>query len=271
MPSFLIDMIYKYYSPTDYAYDALEKGYLFFNKVSRQNDPSDASFKLLQADYIKDSIKQVLPADAEEIMKSYATCSFSKVKSNKHMWAFYAKEYSGFVIGYDENKLKNISEEYLARIPMIEVTYSDNPITDDTFGNTFTIKNLSEPENKNTYCYTDCMTDIKAVEALFLYMCSLKEKEVWSMEEEVRLIIGQDVINRKDDLEKKGIVYSDTGYKIPIPKGCVKEIILGHNYKEADFCKIKSIANRHGISIIKQTKLGNPFNLDFEDITEKVL
>ena len=51
-------MLYKYYPPTEYTYDALQKGYFFFNKVSRQNDPYDASFKLLQADFLLEDLRR---------------------------------------------------------------------------------------------------------------------------------------------------------------------------------------------------------------------
>ena len=42
-------MVYEYYPPTNFTFEALTKKYFFFNKAAKQNDPFDTSFCLLQS------------------------------------------------------------------------------------------------------------------------------------------------------------------------------------------------------------------------------
>ena len=258
-------MIYKYYPSNNYTYEALEEGYFYFNKVSRQNDPFDASFKLLQANFLLDELKRKgLPDNTENIMKDYAACSFSHLKDNKHMWTFYAKDYFGLVIGFDEEQFLHYQNKFQTRIPLLEVNYVEKPITDDDLSDSFELR--FPLEDKLSYRYTQCFTDEKALEALFYLICCMKEKATWSMEKELRLIAALDVLNNQNRLTKLGFKYSDNGYKIPIPPNCVKEIILGHNFSNENILRIKNIAKKYGIKEIQQTKLGMPFEMEFEKI-----
>lgn len=262
-------MIYKYYPPTRYTYEALQEGYFFFNKVSRQNDPYDASFKLIQANFLLNEFKiQGLPDNAEEIMKEYGTCSFTKQKNNKHMWASYANNYAGLVIGFEKNRFYDYYD-YNIRIPFIEVNYVDRPIVEEDFEGSF--KLVRPLEDDIHYKFSECLNDDRKADYLFHYICCLKERASWGAEEEFRLIAALDVINRREELEKKGFKYLDSGYKIPIPSNCVKEIIIGHNFDKVNYPIIKAIAEKYNISEVKQTKIDIPFDLGMEDVSNIVL
>lgn len=258
-------MIYKYYPPTRYTYEALQEGYFFFNKVSRQNDPYDASFKLLQSNCLLDRLKkQGLPVETENIMKKYGTCSFSEKKDNKHMWAQYASNYTGLVIGFDETKFLDYYRIYMTRIPLIKVNYVDRPIIEDDFEGSFKI--VRPLEDDLSYSFHECITDSKKADYLFLYICSLKERTSWKSEEETRLIAALDVLNGQVRLEKEGFQYLGTGYKIPIPSDCVKEIIIGHNFDKVNYPIVKAITEKYGIKDVQQTIVNIPFELEFETI-----
>jgi len=130
-------------------------------------------------------------------------------------------------------------EKLLTRIPLLEVDYVEGPITEDDFSNSFELK---YPLRDNvSYNYADCMSDEKAADALFHYICCMKEKVTWGMEEELRLVAALDVLRGRNRLSsQQGFQYLDTGYKIPIPPNCVKEIILGHNFDTKNFYIIRN-------------------------------
>ena len=173
--------------------------------------------------------------------------------------------YSGLVIGFDEEKFSNYPKEYHVRIPLIQVNYVERPIIDDDFERVFELRYMLEAPA--TYNFSQCLgTDEKVNDALFYYICTMKEKKSWEAEEEVRLVAALDVLNSQVRLEKLGFQYLGTGYKIPIPLDCVKEIVIGHNFEKVYLPIIKNIAEKYGIKTIEQTKCGLPYELQFEPI-----
>lgn len=273
-------MVYKYYPPSCFTCDALTNGYFFFCKASKQNDPYDMSFKLLKSNFILQNLiyKEGEHKDVESIMGNYGSCCFSEVKDSKHMWAFYAENYHGLVVGFDENKFWNYNDKYLARIPYVKVSYFDTPINDDivverkgTFELDMPLLKLYDPESEylKSHEYAACISDSKLVDMLFTHLCCIKEKNTWSEEKEVRLIAALDIINEEVRLKKDGIVYLENGYKIPMPKDCIKEIYIGHNFNPSKFFAIENIAKKHSVKNIFQTKIENPFQIEFIDITNR--
>ena len=72
-------------------------------------------------------------------------------------------------------------------------------------------------------------------------------------------------------LERHGFEYLENGVLIPIPADCMKEIIVGHNFDWGKYeNNIRDIVEVNGLVKIKQTKIGEPFNIDIEDITNKI-
>lgn len=276
-------MIYKYYPPTCYTCDALSRGYFYFNKASVQNDPFEMSLKVLQSR----SLLKVLGYDedkqnrASEIMRGYGCCCFTTKNCNKRMWASYADNYKGLVIGFDESRFESYYKDYLARIHYAKVDYIEHPITDSDLNSTFQLDlpllKADEGQKENpllaSYSYLDFIVgllDEKKIEALFTHLCCIKEKDTWDIEGEYRLIAALDVINGKDILEEKGVGYLESGYKIPIPGDCIKEIIIGHNFDMKEIGWVKQIARKYGVKIIQQTKAEKPFEIEFVDISEKL-
>ena len=263
-------VVYKYYPPNDNTWDALLKGYLFFNKVSKQNDPYDASLQLIQSkEYMKRLEKVGMHPNAENIMKDYGTCSFAKSKDNKHLWTFYAENYSGLTIGFDEDGLINLAQDFMADIPYVKVTYTDEiPQVDDmdaTFQPLYISPNLKvKPIKFSDAVKNDVNNDHrKDREHLFVFLCSLKEKATWHPEEETRLIAATRIMFDKSRLQKRGLVYLDNGYKIPFPKEIVKEIIIGHNSK-FEKKKMKKLRQKYRDTPIFITSCERPFDIDIK-------
>lgn len=276
-------MIYKYYPPTCYTCDALSRGYFYFNKASVQNDPFEMSLKVLQSKSLLKALgyDENKPNRVSEIMKGYGCCCFTTKNNNKRMWASYADNYKGLVIGFNESRFESYYKEYQARIHYAKVNYIEHPITDNDLNSIFQLDlpllKADEGQKENSllasYRYLDLIVgllDEKKIEALFTHLCCVKEKDTWDIEDEYRLIAALDVINGKDRLEEKGFGYLESGYKIPIPSDCVKEIIIGHNFDMKEIGWVKQIAEKYDVKIIQQTKAEKPFEIEFVDITEKV-
>lgn len=138
-------LIYKYYSPTIYNLDALLNRYFWFSKREFLNDPFDiANFEkgkqtlslhnaILEKSLVNTGFTQ---KGIEQLIPEYAICSFSRNELNKQMWAYYAKDYSGWCLAFKKGKHKwsNIS-------PIMPVIYVDdllNPteiVNDSIYGN----------------------------------------------------------------------------------------------------------------------------------------
>ncbi len=263
-------IVYKYYPCNEYTWDALLKGYFFFNKVSKQNDPYDTSFKLIQSpNYIEKLINVGMHPNAREIMKDYGTCSFSKGKNNKNLWAFYAEKYSGMAIGFDEKDLMNLSQNLLVNIPYVEVVYVDELPDVEDVNATFQPQYICTDLKVKPIKFSDAIKSEKGNdhrkdrEHLFVYLCSLKEKKTWLLEDETRLIAAKQVVDGKDMLEKKDVVYLENGYKIPFPEIAVKEIILGHNFNFEEM-RIKELRDRYKNANFFITSSERPFDICIE-------
>lgn len=169
------NLIYKYYAPTEYSLDALINRYFWFSKREFLNDPFDLGnfkkgrvilnvFENLVRNYSKKEEFYELEK-IQNLVSEYASCSFTRSELNKQMWAYYAKDYSGWCLAFRRGKLNTRNDSSMS--PVIYV--------DDNFGNVGKdiedLKYGSDPiENilKKTLC---------------------TKHESWSHEEEERIVI----------------------------------------------------------------------------------
>lgn len=260
-----MNIVYKYYPPTDYTFDALSKQYFFFSKVEKLNDPYDSSFKLISSTNFAKCMQKHnrIPNDMQSYMQSFGTCSFSKSNRSKHLWSFYANNFSGLVVGFDEKKFQQLTEQYLVRISYYDVEYVDTMIDFDDRKSEFPYKPLLVPSEFRSISMVEACSDIKNLDCLIAYLCLVKDKATWGEEQERRLIVGRDVIdpNNRQRLKRLGFQYLESGYKIPMPKDCIREIIVGHNIN--DTCKeiVKRWAKRLGVRL-HTTMAKTPFKID---------
>lgn len=257
-------IVYKYYPPTDYTFDALENGYFFFSKAAKLNDPFDCSFKLITGfDLTQELIRRGwIPAESEDIINEYATCSFSQKKDSKHMWTFYAENYSGILVGFDEERFEELPDKYSTRILYYNVQYIDSMLNFDCPCTEF--KTNLVFDDIRTYKISD-LND-KTLDAFFEYLCTIKEKKTWQEEVEKRLIVASEFIRNKNKLTEKGVEFLDNGYKIPMPDNCIKEIYVGHNITTENLGKVREIAKKHNVQTIRETTFGEPFDVKFKEI-----
>lgn len=252
-------IVYKYYPPTEYSFDALEKGYFYFSKVARLNDPFDSSYSLISKFSLTQSWieRGMIHPESESIMREYGTCSFSEKRDSKHMWTFYADNYKGMLIGYDESTYKRLAP---LRIGYYKMQYVDSVINIDDPSQEFILDLVFDEPRKYSVSELD---ETRCRDEFFAYLCTVKEKETWQNEAERRLILGNDVLNNQERLEKHGIEYGTSGYRVPMPSDCIKEIYVGHNMFSQDQLRIRQIADKYGIEKILRTELTEPFGVGF--------
>ena len=260
--------VFKYYPPNKYSFDALRKEYFFFSKVKRLNDPFDCSYKLIKHTKLAQELinRRLLSDNSDMIMKEYGTCSFSSCRDSMHLWTFYAMDFTGFAIGFADEKFEELPSVFLNRILYYEVTYLDEMIDLDCQLTRIAVKDLFE-DSEETCTIAEinaCISDPKKLDMLFKYLCTIKYSH-WKNEQERRLIVANDIIRNKEKLENKGVKYLSVGYNIPMVKDSITEIIAGHNMNPHYFRLLKCIAKYKKIPLYK-TKVEQPFNIEFEKI-----
>ena len=258
-------MVYKYYSPACYNLCAIREKYFFFSKVAKLNDPFDTSYSLINSSKLINDMERMgrISPNAGSTIKEYGTCSFSKRGNNKTLWALYAQSYEGFAIGFDETTFESMNIELLARVLYKEVQYVDEMIDCNNPDASFQLKNW-EGETE-TFQIKDCYSsDPKKLDALFVYLAFVKERKIWRNEEECRMFIGNDFVQR-DNI--KGVIKTEKGYKIPMPKNAMKSIIMGHNMSKENKAELADISKKMGLPLY-ETKPTTPFNIDIMDCHE---
>lgn len=260
--------IYKYYTPKEHNFQALEEGYFFLCKARHLNDPFETSFSLFSQLKINEGKR--FP-DNFEPLKDYGICSFTPHFDNKRMWAMYAADYSGFVVDFDESFLEqyNFAWKNAKSLPIPRLLYEKVEYIDS-------LEVLDSPDYRYSLNYYGQFKDNLEVklsedehdaENLFIHLCRLKEKFSWQEESEKRLIACRDLINFKDVCETNGVDYNvPTGYKIPFPYNIVNRIICGTSMSAGDIDRLRGIAAHYGIEHLYQIVPSKPFDLELKRI-----
>lgn len=280
-------MVYKYYSPTEYNFDALSKGYFFFSKVSKLNDPFDCSFKLIEQS--KKFLQHLgfinREKEASDIMKQYGTCSFSRLKGNKRMWALYANNYQGFCVEFDDKQFDTpriISWEN--EIPIItenKTNKEDSPyhymikgdigyVQKELDFDDFAICGYRELLNDDSiieYPIGACLHDDKMKDILFARLCFTKEKHSWESEEEFRLLVG----NYIDFMPESFKITTDAGYKILFHKSIVSSITIGHNFSISNLKLLIDMIEQYPNAQLYITVPSKVWNIEQKSITKEEL
>lgn len=280
-------MVYKYYSPTEYNFDALSKGYFFFSKVYKLNDPFDCSFKLIEQS--KKFLQHLgfinREKEASDIMKQYGTCSFSRLKGNKRMWALYANNYQGFCVEFDdkqfdtpriiswenetpiitENKTNKEDSPYHYMIKG-DIGYVQKELDFDDFA-ICGYRELLNDDSIIEYPIGSCLHDDKMKDILFVRLCFTKEKHSWESEEEFRLLVGNYIDFMPTSLKK----ITDAGYKILFHKSIVSSITIGHNFSISNLKFLIDMIEQYPDTPIYITVPGKVWNIEHRFINKKQL
>lgn len=216
--------LYKYFQAIDLQIDTLRNMQLFFAHPSLLNDSFDTSNKLLsEFPYFCDKIGWSVELSRK--LDSHGICSMSKGyrPDNRHLWSLYSGNYSGFVVEYNTEVLsKYIVENGMA---LSEVQYKSRPLN---LNNMFASYEVPEHEDNYIYhifeCFQEDICD-KARDRLFEFLHLQKEEKIWSIEDEIRIIINE-------HKPRIATIVSDKGYVIPIIKECFRCIYVGYRISE---------------------------------------
>jgi len=247
--------LYKYYPPKDYNFDALEQGYWFFKKFCFANDPFDCDWQLL--DMFKNKWRLTSNDVRKDQTNDFAICSFSDDDLNKHLWALYADSYKGFVVEfeYGEEEYDIMSQRSLLHLYLYDVAYL-NKAELEKIEEIPTLKLIPSVPEDMAYARKKAQEQ----ENLFLFLYSIKEKDIWHLENEKRLLLGN--IRPQTDNDRFIHCPDKNGYKVFFQKQMVKRIIIGYNVKEGDdnFKRLQKIAEQYSVPMDKVEK-GTPFEL----------
>jgi len=175
-------MIYKYISQD--RIDILYQNKIRFTQLSSLNDP----YELVQLSVNgKNFLKDVVDRDI-------GVASFTKSYQNLLMWAHYSEEYTGFVLGFDNNSV--------------------------FFNSIDNIGNKTEPKN---IVYTTKRSNVNIKDKNFTTKILSQKPIEWAYKEEIRIfrsyLLPHDV--RIFDENKNEIILFD------LPKDIIKEVYFG--------------------------------------------
>ena len=218
--------IYKYYAPTEYNLDALINEYFWFSKRAYLNDPFDMNLQILN---IFPKFKELLESHGYDLDKynkivgDFAICCFTKDLDNQHFWSLYAGNFQGWCLEFEQdnlvdprdgvpNKLHDVI--YLNEVPNLDNKYQHLEIekNEDGSSRSETIAGLLYNEKKQ--------------EELFTYLLRIKNRDIWSAEEECRLILGNIYLMTHKQRSNAN------GYRIPWKENTLKRIIMGYRMPE---------------------------------------
>lgn len=239
--------LFKYYSCKKHNISAVSQGQIFFSLPSGLNDCFDVnpasipSFK---------SLCERIDCSEDEMSKrlaEHAVCCFTKGEraDNKHLWTFYASNFEGFAIEFDEKVIGNLTKYYAKPLPLYDVDYRDAPINlaeDDPFAIKETLEDEEDQLSVNK-CIEDYVNgDKRSMDRLFLELHLQKERSMWQIESECRLILAEIILKNK-----KGFIKRNRGYLLKLPSYAMKSIIIGSRASNKSHRRLMKIAHKYSL------------------------
>lgn len=178
-------VLYKYYS-SDYLVDTqklstLQNMQFWFGGNKIQNDPYDliGANDFLHKSYVGRNLMKYITSKSGKVdlfknqVNQFASCSFSRVSTERLMWAHYADSYKGFCVAYQfdlPELLHNVI--YLDKFPVSGLSYNHN-------GQIYSIEQILDEWLSNN--------NINTIAELITSFATIKSQE-WVYEQEERLI-----------------------------------------------------------------------------------
>lgn len=270
-------MLFKYCPVIDYTIKSLVENNIYLNHLNMMNDSAEGFCNVISGfpnyneknerydlilktwtgdsgwlpsedeynEYIG-SMSEIEPSVPELLDSARISC-FTNSAINPTMWAHYARNRTGICIEYDEEKIKELEDAYV-----FDVKYLVRPPTVDTAVLTLIADQVEYNNDALFKGYTDGHEPLyeQAFEEgrLLLWeiyngMLATKSKE-WSYEQEKRLIYILSFL-KEEQLAKA----DKSGLNIPLPKGCIKSVILGERTTVHDKNLVVSAIKKHEWSI----------------------
>ena len=204
-------LIYKYYSPSEYSLDALINRYFWFSRREFLNDPFDlgnfkigrrmlAMFKRLIHSYLNGySVDEI-----EKQIREYASCSFTNDEKNKQMWAYYAKDYSGWCLAFEVEDDMFAQSGYPS--PLLPAIYVDKNIVEHS---------IKKRNNFNDIRFMN--TNTKIEEIIWKILCT--KHYSWMHEKEERMLtkmnhVSNNILGQKHEWGNLKLHHITIGGKI---------------------------------------------------------
>lgn len=218
--------IFKYHSGEGNSLDSFSKKYLWFSKPPYLNDPFDCSMEhlLSEESQLSDLGKNFIRSNTKE----FGVCCFSEAPLNLHMWSHYANSYKGFCLEFDKEIIQSFcSDLFQANCELMPCIYRDSLICLDYL----------EFETGVKVPLRGIHPASKEFDQLMKELLFQKNEKVWGQEKEWRIVLsGRAIRNGAKNYE-----HESTGYKISLPEGAIKSIVLGPKMSDPDKKKIESI------------------------------
>ena len=253
------ELIYKYTPWDKFSKDALRKRYFWFSKPKNFNDPFDSNVDRLLVSKLGQEIfnqPRNIPNFTDKTLfdllkrstKEFGIlCLTKKTKkgsigdkgyNNLHFWSHYADYHKGIVLGYAEQELKDYySDKIQCRVDLNSVLYLDTPIAIEEYD--FIVRKNEGLKKKMHEIFKNFPKDPKVVDAFYEQFLLVKDKRIWGLENEYRMILaGLALSFLKRFKPFSGLDYdifdeSGNGYKIPFPeKEVLKEVTFGVKFDE---------------------------------------
>lgn len=241
--------LYKYYSPQEYNFDAVENKKLWISANKKLNDPYDlySGRIMLQSNFSKSrTFKHKLTSAVSALNKEFrlydslfqyieqfATCSFTRSCINRLMWAHYADSFKGFCVGYElddykftsDNKWQNVT--YVDQIPEGIIENKKNNKSNEALFKSI-VESISHIKEGPFFSEID----------EWIYKLLSYKAYAWCYEQEVRYI-GQ-------------LGFHQEGALIDLPSNMkLSEIIIGSDFDFNNLCRIEEIAEDNNMQILE--------------------
>lgn len=229
--------LFKYFTARDYHIKAFDDQKLFFSFPKAFNDCFDTS-SILYDNFPKFCAKmgwthkEMIPN-----IDNHGICCFTKAKEadSLRMWNLYANGMDGFALEFDENVLTHPD---LMSVHLLPVRYRKHVLDLDNEKTHFRIEG-------ERFCIGDITRySTKELDRLFEYLHVCKERNQWSCENELRMIIGEQITAR-------GIDLVDKGYRLTLPRMPYKSLTIGFKVSDGNEQVLRQIAKKYGISVRK--------------------
>lgn len=239
---------FKYYSVNKLTLQTLRNNRIFFASPSLLNDSFDTSTKIIEAYPI--FCKEIGWSDygAKNLDKhGIFSMAGGEKPNNRHLWSLYAGNFTGFVIEFRNDILELFAKHHGLCISAVQ--YVNAPLNLDNKNSTYSIPERDEGHNYSILdCWRNTETIInvsgdesviardKALDRLFEYLHLQKDASIWQIEQEARIIIGNNIPKQAKSIKK--------GYYMTLPQGCISRIYIGRYMKNAYKKRLKKIADR---------------------------
>jgi hypothetical protein len=197
-----------------------------------------------------------------ETLNNFAICCFTKRPNNQHFWSLYAGNFQGWCLEFEQDNLVNP----ISGVPnkLHDVIYlNEVPNLDDK--NKYLEIEKTEYGDSRSETIVGLLNNEKMREKLFAYLLRIKNRDIWSSEEECRLILGNIYLMNHQQHSNAN------GYRIPWKENALKRIIIGYRIPEYLRKIIHMFAKENNVpvSIAKPDLQDRQFTIKIETVEIK--